>query len=217
MNRHLALAAACLLLASSAWAERVYKYRHADGRIEYSNRVLRGPELLEVLQTTHAAPAPAPRVDPKQAAAADERLRKRAAALDAAWLEVREASSALAAIEARLSAVAEPRADEARAEAGTVVLPTPPPGSNQTPALSPSDAVGGPGSPAVGGAAGPASPAVGGPQPGALPAVGGSMTGRRGGGRSAAYVERLSALEADVASARARLDAALANYHKLRY
>ena len=301
-----ALLAAGLALAGSVAAQTVYKYRHPDGRIEYSNKVLRGAVLLETIQGAPAvstvAPAPAPRgltpAERRQGAVLDSRVSDRIAAREAAWLELRQATAALAAAEARLAAGLEPLPGEAGALAGSVVPATIDPNVPQTPALSPSEAVGGPGGPQIGGAAPvasfpqptppppapaprrerdpvgpdapklkpqppaagaegtpppapkpnplaerppgrdttpvnpptpapgaevvatapapPASPAIGGPQPAAAPAAGGSLTGRRGGGRSAEYQLRISRLEMDVAAARSRVDAAQAAYNRLR-
>jgi len=60
-----------------------------------------------------------------------------------------------------------------------------------------------------------APPAAGGVPAAASPAVGGSMSGRRGR-PSPEYLSRMEALEADVQSARARLDVALRRYNELR-
>jgi hypothetical protein len=60
-----------------------------------------------------------------------------------------------------------------------------------------------------------APPAVGGVPSAAAPAIGGPMSGRRGRA-SPEYVARIRSLEADVASARARLDEALRSYNQLR-
>jgi hypothetical protein len=57
--------------------------------------------------------------------------------------------------------------------------------------------------------------AAGGVPAPAAPAVGGSLSGRRGR-PSPEYVERMQALEADVATAHARLDEALRSYNQLR-
>jgi hypothetical protein len=307
MNANFALLAAGLVLAGSVAAQTLYKYRHPDGRIEYSNKVLRGAVLLEAIQAPapapapRAAPAPAPRgLSPgerSQAATVDRNVQQRVSAREAAWLELRQATTALAAAEARLAAGLEPLPGEAGALAGSVPIATIDPNVPQTPALSPSEAVGGPGGPQIGGAAPvasfpepkppapapaprrerdpvgpdapklkpqppaagaegtpppapkpnplaerppgrdttpvapttppgaevvataptpPASPAIGGPQAAVTPAAGGSLTGRRGGGRSAEYQIRISRLEMDVAVARSRVDAAQAAYNRLR-
>jgi hypothetical protein len=60
-----------------------------------------------------------------------------------------------------------------------------------------------------------APPAAGGVPAAASPAVGGSMSGRRGRA-SPEYAARVQALEAGVAAARTRLDAALRRYNQLR-
>ena len=331
MNANFALLAAGLVLAGSVAAQTVYKYRHPDGRIEYSNKVLRGAVLLETIQgapavsTSSPAPTPAARgltpAERRQGAVLDSRVGDRIAAREAAWLELRQATTALAAAEARLAAGLEPLPGEAGALAGSVPIATIDPNVPQTPALSPSEAVGGPGRPEFGGAAPvasfpepkppapapaprrerdpvgpdapklkpqppaagaegtprpapkpvpgsegaprpqgaegvpppapkpnplaerppgrdatpvnppapapgaevvataptpPASPAIGGPQAAVTPAAGGSMTGRRGGGRSAEYQMRISRLEMDVEVARSRVDAAQAAYNRLR-
>jgi Tfp pilus assembly protein FimV len=64
-------------------------------------------------------------------------------------------------------------------------------------------------------ASGSASPATGGVPAASPPAVGGPMSGRRGRANPE-YVARMQALEGEVASARARLDAALKRYNSLR-
>jgi hypothetical protein len=198
----------CLLLASAAAAETVYKYRRADGQTTYSNRVLPGLELIETFEYRFTAAAA---VDPNAAKSgneADARMKQHLSALDKAWSEVQNATKALAAAEARLTAGAGPLAGEEVSLGGPE-------------ALSPSD---------IGGAQAPVPPAVGGAQPPAAPkpgetlaqaaaasrAVGGPMGTRRGGGRNAEYGERIAGLESDVQKARARLDAALNAYNQLR-
>jgi hypothetical protein len=95
---------ACLLLASTAAAETIYKYRRADGQVIYSNRRLPGLELIEAFEYRFPAP-PTPSVSEKKSAAAtDARITKHLAALDAAWSEVQQATRALDAAEKRLSA-----------------------------------------------------------------------------------------------------------------
>jgi hypothetical protein len=64
--------------------------------------------------------------------------------------------------------------------------------------------------------AAPGTPAVGGRLPAAPPAAGGPIGTQRGGGVAPEYEERMKALEAAVAAARARLDAALQKYRALR-
>jgi len=101
---------ACLLLASAAAAETIYKYRRADGQMIYSNRRLPGLELIEAFE--YRIPPPAARVpsasEKKAAAASEERIAKHLSALDAAWSEVRAATSALEAAEKRQAAGVEP-------------------------------------------------------------------------------------------------------------
>lgn len=185
----------CLLLASVAAAETVYKYRHADGKVTYSNKRLPGAELIETFDLKFPPPASAAVASARRATPADEaRINKRLAALDAAWLAVQEATRALEAAEQRLSAGAMPFEEE------TVALASPAK----------------PAAPAVGGPQAPVAPAAGGAPPASSPAVGGPMGTRRGGGRSAEYQARVAVLEADVTAARSRLDTALRNYNQLR-
>ncbi len=175
-----------LLLASTAAAQTVYKYRAADGKTTYSNRLIPGAELIETFEYRFDAPAAprAARPDASKAdAAAEARINKHLAALDTAWREVQDATKALAVAEERLSAGVGPLEEEGRSLAGPAV---------------------------------PALPAAGGPRAAAPPAVGGPMGTRRGGGRNADYADRMADLEAEVRKARARLDAALRNYNDLR-
>jgi hypothetical protein len=189
---------ACLMIASAAaaaaGAETVYKYRATDGTTTYSNRPVPNAELIEVIDYKFASPAARGAAAVNADAAGERRVREHLAALDRGWNEVQEATRALALAEARLAAGIAPREDEGAALGGPAI----------------------PASPAVGGPQAPVSPAVGGPQPAAAPAVGGPMGARRGGGRNAEYVNRVAAQEADVAVARARLDAAWRNYNQLR-
>jgi len=137
--RKILLAAGCLMLASAAAAETIYKYRGADGRTLYSNRPISGAKLIESYE--HEASAPPPHRDPsKYEAEAESRIKERIAALDKAWSEVQESGRALAAAEARSAAGAAPEEGEARGLG--------------TPADSAPPAVGGPSAavpPAVGG------------------------------------------------------------------
>ena len=186
---------ACLLLASAVGAETVYKYRHPDGKVTYSNKRLAGLELIETFDVRYPAPAPKAVASARVATPADEaRIKKRLAALDAAWQEVQDATTALNGAEARFAAGVAPFEEEGVSLAGPA-----------TPAPS-----------EVGGPQAAATPAVGGPQPAASPAVGGPMGTRRGGGRNADYHYRMGLLEADVVKARARLDTALRQYNELR-
>jgi hypothetical protein len=186
----------CLLLASTASAETIYKYRRADGQTIYSNRLIPGAELIETFEYREkpAAPRAARPEASKADAAGEERVKQYLAALDKAWREVQDASKALASAEARLSAGVALVEGEGRSLAAPAV----------------------PASPAVGGPQAPAAPVAGGPPAAAPPAAGGPMGSRRGGGRSADYADRMAALESDVRAARSRLDAALRAYNQLR-
>ena len=106
----------CLLLASVAEAETVYKYRHADGKVTYSNRRLPGLELIETFEVRFPAPAPAAVAKARQATPADEaRISKRLSALDTAWSDVQKATRELDLAEQRLAAGAEPQGGERQA------------------------------------------------------------------------------------------------------
>jgi len=185
---------ACLLAASAASAQTVYKYLGADGKTTYSNRPSPGAELIETFDYKFASPAARGGTAAVLDAAGEERIRDHLAALDRGWTEVQDATRALALAEARLAAGVAPLEDEGVALAGPA----------------------NPASPAVGGPQAPASPAVGGPQAAASPAVGGPMGTRRGGGRNADYIDRMAALEANVTAARTRLDTAQRNYNQMR-
>ena len=184
-NRVLPLLA-CLLLAFPAAAQTVYKYRAADGRMTYSNRLLPGAELIETFDYRFAAPAAANPNAAKAGAAVDERMKIHLAALEKAWSEVQDATRALAAAEARLSEGVAPLEDEGRSLAGPLIPAPLKPG--QTIAQAAADAR----------------------------QVGGPMGTRRGGGRNADYFDRMASLEADVKAARTRLDTALRSYNQLR-
>jgi hypothetical protein len=208
MKLHSTAVFACLLLAFPAAAQTIYKYRDADGKTTYSNRALRGATLEESFEYKFAAPAEPSGVASTSSKNPDARMKEHLAALEAAWNEVQAATKALAAAELRLSEGVGPLEGESTALGGPV-------------ALAPSE---------LGGPQAAASPAMGGPQPPAAPApgqtaaqaaaasraVGGPMGTRRGGGRSAEYDTRMAALEANVVSARARLDAAQTRYNQLR-
>jgi hypothetical protein len=214
----------CLAFASVAGAETVYKYRGADGRTTYSNRLVPGAELIEAFDYKFAPPVAARKAAAQSDAAGEARIRKHLAALDQAWAEVQEATRALALAESRLAAGTGPMPEEGVALGGPS---TPAP---LAAGESPLPGVLVPAAPEVGGRQAPGSPAVGGPQPVAAPmpgqsaaqaaaasrAVGGPMGTRRGGGRNADYVDRIAILQADVASARNRLDTAVRNYNQLR-
>lgn len=135
------LLAACLLAASTAAAQTVYKYRHADGRVMYSNRQVPGLELIETFEYRFAEPAPASPARSKGEAEGEARIRTYLDVLQVAWTEVQEATSALAAAEERLRTGVEPQEGE------TLIFVRP---------VKPAP-------PAAGGPAKPAPPAVGGP------------------------------------------------------
>lgn len=186
-----------LLCAGEAAGETIYKYRGADGRTIFSDRPLTEGVLLEKFDYQFPAPPPAQTEAEakKQRLEAEERIRSHLDALDKAWQELQDARKALASAEERLRSGVEPREGEATQLVGP-------------PVLSP---------PARGGPQPPAPPARGGPQPAAPPAAGGPP-GKRygGGGRSPEYVARMEALDADVAAARVRVDAAQQRYNSLR-
>jgi Tfp pilus assembly protein FimV len=114
MPARIALLAACLLLAASASAETIYKYRRADGRVVYSNHPVPRLELIETFDYKFPAPAAAP-ASPAQSKADAEgeaRVKKYLDSLQKAWTEVQDATRALAAAEARQRAGVEPREGE---------------------------------------------------------------------------------------------------------
>jgi len=189
-------AIALLACAASVFGQTIYKYRRSDGQTMYSSERLHGLELIDSFEYRPPAPAvPQPGVA-QSARQAEERIRQQIEKLNLAWTEVRDAELALAEAEARLRAGVEPLDPEGRSLA-TPPAPVPPPQE-------------------AGGIAPPAPPAVGGPGPAAPPAVGGPVGARRGGGRSPEFQERLGKLDADVATARARLERAIQTYHALR-
>lgn len=185
------------LWAGEVAGDTIYKYRRADGRTIYSNVPPADGVLLETFEYRFPEPAPA-QIDPdreKQRLEAEERIRRHLSALEQAWQELEDARQAVAQAEKRLRAEVEVRDDEARQLAGSA-HPAPPPAGGPQP---------------------PAPPAAGGPQKAAPPAVGGPLgTRQSGGGRSPEYVARMQALEADVATARQRLEAAQQRYNALR-
>jgi len=185
-----------MLLAGAAVGETIYKYRRSDGQTVYSSERLRGIELIDSFEYRPPAPAAQQPGATESARQAEERIRQYIENLNLAWAEVRDAEQALAEAEARLRADVEPLDPEGRS------LATPP-----TPAPPPQEA---------GGTAPPAPPAVGGPGRAAPPAVGGPVGTLHGGGRSPEYQERLGKLDADVATARARLERAIQRYNALR-
>jgi hypothetical protein len=141
MARYASMLFICLLLSSAATAETVYKYRGADGQMTYSNRPIRGAELVEAFDFRFPPAAAPDSKAPMAAAAADENIKRRLAALDRAWSNVQTATRVLESAEAQLAA------GEAPLEGESHSLATPP----------------APVPPSVGGAAPAASPAVGGP------------------------------------------------------
>jgi hypothetical protein len=187
MARHASTLFVFLLLSSAAAAETVYKYRGADGQMTYSNRPMRGAELVETFEYRFA-PAIPPTVQDRRAKAAvaastDANIKRQLAALDRAWSNVQTATRVLESAEARLAEGEAPLAGE---NTSLATAPVPVPQS------------------------------VGGAAPAASPAVGGPMGTVRGGGRNADYHQRLAVLEAEVVRARARLDEALKAYNQLR-
>ena len=113
---------ACLFFAASAAAETVYKYRHADGRTVYSNRLEPGLELIETFEYRISGPASAPksRAASQSDVEGEARIKKHLDALQAGWTEVQEATRALAAAEERLRAGEEPQAGASPADAGAM-------------------------------------------------------------------------------------------------
>jgi hypothetical protein len=195
------LLASCLVLAAfhAAAADPliVYKYRMPDGRMQYSDKPIRGGELIEAFEYT---PPPAPTAIRPEASKSDaaglERIKKHLTALEAAWREVQESGRALEAAVAR-------RETEAGPSAGEVTgLSSPGPTAPPTSAGGPGDTV--------------APPSAGGPGKAAPPAAGGPMSDRRGGGRRPEYFARIAKLDADVDAARKRNQQAWERYNKLR-
>ena len=129
---------ACLLLAATAAAETIYKYRRADGRTTYSNRPVRGLELIETFDYKFAEPGRASAGAAKSDAEGEARIKKHLDALQAAWTEVQDASRALAAAEQRLRAGTEPQPGEREGVASGAA----PPGAGGV-ASAPPPAIGG--------------------------------------------------------------------------
>ena len=113
---------ACLLFSASAAAETIYKYRHADGRTVYSNRLEPGLELIETFE--YRIPAPAAKAKFRAASQSDAegeaRIKKQLDSLQAGWMEVQEATRVLAAAEERLRAGEEPQAGASPAVGGAM-------------------------------------------------------------------------------------------------
>lgn len=191
-----AFAIAMLAWAASVFGQTIYKYRRGNGQTIYSSEHLRGLELIDSFEYRPPAPASPQPGAAESARQAEERIRQQIENLNLAWTEVRDAEQALAEAEARLRAGVEPLDPEGRSLA-TPPTPTPP-------------------TQEAGGTAPPAPPAVGGPGPASPPAAGGPVGTRHGGGRSPEYQERLGKLDADVATARARLERAIQSYNALR-
>jgi len=105
--RPLLVAALFLAFAAPGTAETIYKYRSADGKMHYSNRPMRGLELIEAFEYT--PPPPAPDTSERRAsteksdAAGEQRIKKHLAALEAAWIEVQASGTALASAEEALA------------------------------------------------------------------------------------------------------------------
>jgi len=191
------LIAACLLIANAASAAGpvvIYKYRGADGKMQYSDKPIKGGELIEAFEYTPPPPAsPRPNTS-KSDNAGEARIRKHLAELEAAWAEVQASGKALAEAEARRAAGVGPEEGETRMLSGPA---TPAP-------------------PSAGGPMTPAQPSEGGPTNPPPPSAGGPMGTRRGGGRNQAYFERQARLEATVEAARLRNQQAWARYNQLR-
>jgi hypothetical protein len=130
----------CLLLSSAAAAETVYKYRGADGQMTYSNRPIRGAELVETFDYRFPPAAAPDRKSPMAAAAADANIKRQLAALDRAWSNVQTATRVLESAEARLAEGEAPLPGE-NTSLGTAPVPVPPAVGGASPAASP--AVGG--------------------------------------------------------------------------
>jgi hypothetical protein len=125
MLARIAALLACLLLSAAAAAETIYKFRHADGRTVYSNRLEPGLELIETFE--YKIPAPAAKANSRAAsqsdAAGEARIKKQLDALQAGWTEVQEATRALALAEERLRAGQEPQASDREGVASGSVPP----------------------------------------------------------------------------------------------
>jgi len=105
------------LLATVADAQTIYKYRDADGRTLYSNEPLRDVVPVEAIEHRYVPPAAPKAAEAKAGIALDAKLKLRVAALDRAWIEVKDATAALEAVEARDADVAVKRARLERAQA----------------------------------------------------------------------------------------------------
>jgi len=186
-----------LLCSAEAAGETIYRYRGVDGRTIFSDRPLAEGVLLESFDYRFPAPAQAQTESEmkKQRLEAEEGIRSHLIALDKAWQELQDARKALVSAEERLRLGVEPREGEPTQIVGPRVLAPP----------------------AAGGPQSAAPPARGGPQPPAPPAAGGPLGKRHGGGgRSPEYAARMEELEAEVAAARARVEAAQQRFNSLR-
>lgn len=133
MTARIPVLALLLLLAPAVAAETVYKYRRADGKTVYSNRPVRGLELIETFEYKPASPAPPNAAAAKSDAEGEARIQKYLQELQSAWTEVQEATRALARAEARLRTGVEPQPGEREGvssggapAAGGVPPPAPP-------------------------------------------------------------------------------------------
>lgn len=210
----------CLLLASAATAETIYKYRDANGTVTYSSRPVPGAELIETIDNPAFAPAPSAPAS-GAGAAADRRISAQIAARDKAWTEVQDATRGLALAEKRRSDGVPPLLEENASLAGPELVVPLPDMTGKTDAekaaiVTAATEKAQNDSQAIGGPQRSASPAVGGRLPGASASVGGSMARLGGGGRNQDYINRMATLETDVRVARTRLDLALYNYNQLR-
>ena len=115
------LAVAGLVLAAAASAADtvvIYKYRGADGRMQYSDKPIKGGELIEAFEySPPAAASPQPDTS-KTDADGEARIRKHLANLEAAWREVQASGTALAAAEERRVAGITPLEGETRMLSG---------------------------------------------------------------------------------------------------
>src|SRR5260221_5456099 len=121
------LTVACLVFAAAASAAGpvfIYKYRSADGKMQYTDKPIKGGELIEALEYTPPAAA-SPRPDTsKSDAAGEQRIRKHLSDLEVAWAEVQASGKALAEAEARRAAGVAPEDGETRMLA-TPAVPAP--------------------------------------------------------------------------------------------
>ena len=130
------LAVACLVVAAAASAAGpvlIYKYRGADGKMQYSDKPIKGGELIEAFEyTPPAAASPQPDTS-KSDAAGETRIKKHLSDLEIAWAEVQLSGRLLAEAEARLAAGAAPLEGETRMLATSETPAPPPAGGPMTP------------------------------------------------------------------------------------